>query len=83
MKDTKAALDGKKPETPTPIPAPAPAPAEHVEPAQPEEQATPKTSDPFALGQALASLLSSAGILGAGLAGRSKRSAAKHMKRKK
>ena len=96
VKDTKAALDGKKPESPvtpetpeTPIPSPVPtptptpAPAEHVEPAQPVKHATPKTSDPFALGQVLASLLGSAGILGAGLAGRSKRSSAKHMKRKK
>ena len=46
-------------------------------------KSTPQTSDPFALGQALASLLGSAGILGAGLAKHSKRSAAKHMKRKK
>ena len=44
-------------------------------------KSTPQTSDPFALGQALASLLGSAGILGAGLAKHSKRSAAKHMKR--
>ena len=72
VQDTKAALDGKKPESP----------AEHVESAQPVEQASPKTSDPFALGQVLASLLGSAGILGAGFAGR-KRSSAKHMKRKK
>ena len=46
-------------------------------------KSTPQTSDSFALGQALASLLGSAGILGAGLAKHSKRSAAKHMKRKK
>ncbi|WP_311436385.1 peptidase [Fannyhessea vaginae] len=72
VRDAKAVLDGKKPESP----------AEHVESAQPVEQASPKTSDPFALGQVLASLLGSAGILGAGLAGR-KRSSAKHMKRKK
>ena len=72
VQDTKAALDGKKPESP----------AEHVESAQPVEQTSPKTSDPFVLGQVLASLLGSAGILGAGLAGR-KRSSAKHMKRKK
>ncbi|QPR41302.1 GA module-containing protein [Fannyhessea vaginae] len=72
VQDTKAALDGKKPESP----------AEHVESAQPVEQASPKTSDPFVLGQVLASLLGSAGILGAGFAGR-KRSSAKHMKRKK
>ena len=71
VQDTKAALDGKKPESP----------AEHVESAQPVEQTSPKTSDPFVLGQVLASLLGSAGILGAGLAGR-KRSSAKHMKRK-
>ena len=47
-----------------------------------DSNSTPQTSDSLALGQALAALLGSAGILGAGLAGR-KRSSAKHMKRKK
>ena len=47
-----------------------------------DSNSTPQTSDSLGLGQALAALLGSAGILGAGLAGR-KRSSAKHMKRKK
>lgn len=47
-----------------------------------DSNSTPQTSDSLALGQALAALFGSAGILGAGLAGR-KRSSAKHMKRKK
>lgn len=85
VQDTKAALDGKKPESPvtpgTPK-TPTPAPAEHVEPAQPVEQASPKTSDPLALGQALAALLSSVGMVGAGFAKRSKRKGAKHLNRK-
>ena len=47
-----------------------------------DSKSTPQTSDPLALGQALAALLSSVGLVGAGLAGQ-KRSSAKHMKRKK
>ena len=47
-----------------------------------DSKSTPQTSDPLALGQALAALLGSVGMVGAGFAGR-KRSSAKHMKRKK
>ncbi|WP_311431317.1 peptidase [Fannyhessea vaginae] len=45
-------------------------------------KSTPQTSDPLALGQALAALLGSVGMVGAGFAKRSKRKGAKHLNRK-
>lgn len=47
-----------------------------------DSKSTPQTSDPLALGQALAALLSSVGLVGAGFAKRSKRKGAKHLNRK-
>lgn len=47
-----------------------------------DSKSTPQTSDPLALGQALAALLSSVGMVGAGFAKRSKRKGAKHLNRK-
>lgn len=47
-----------------------------------DSKSTPQTSDSLALGQALAALLSSVGMVGAGFAKRSKRKGAKHLNRK-
>ena len=47
-----------------------------------DSNSTPQTSDSLALGQALAALLSSVGMVGAGFAKRSKRKGAKHLNRK-
>ncbi|CRH61386.1 ECM-binding protein homolog [Chlamydia trachomatis] len=47
-----------------------------------DSKSTPQTSDQLALGQALAALLSSVGLVGAGFAKRSKRKGAKHLNRK-
>lgn len=47
-----------------------------------DSKSTPQTSDSLALSQALAALLSSVGMVGAGFATRSKRKEAKHLKRK-
>lgn len=47
-----------------------------------DSKSTPQTSDQLALGQALAALLSSVGMVGAGFAKRSKRKGAKHLNRK-
>ncbi|MES5160927.1 peptidase [Fannyhessea vaginae] len=47
-----------------------------------DSKSTPQTSDSFALGQALAALLGSVGMVGAGFAKRSKRKGAKHLNRK-
>lgn len=47
-----------------------------------DDKSTPQTSDSLALSQALAALLSSVGMVGAGFASRSKRKEAKHLKRK-
>lgn len=47
-----------------------------------DSKSTPQTSDSLALGQGLAALLSSVGMVGAGFAKRSKRKGAKHLNRK-
>lgn len=47
-----------------------------------DSKSTPQTSDSLALGQALAALLGSVGMVGAGFAKRSKRKGAKHLNRK-
>lgn len=47
-----------------------------------DSNSTPQTSDSLGLGQALAALLGSVGMVGAGFAKRSKRKGAKHLNRK-